>query len=276
VLLDYFNLWGVTFNIGPALWRLAGSYLNPAGHGLSNQYITPQGGAGSIGTYPSGYMQANQSPGLQVLLDWNTATAVAHVGYTLTGPSVGTVGNALVYTLTPGGTTTDVITFSDGGAGGSFAPSTLTITNSSSAQTFSYTPAVTGTTTLTVTSTQGGVVTGSPLSISSSHVNYVLRGPSAGTVGLASAYALVPSGTTTDTITFSDGGNGGTFYPATLVITGSYVPQSFSYVPSSIGMKALTLTSKDGGTITGSPSSLSVSAPRKKHTKKWFPGLGRY
>ncbi len=104
-------------------------------------------------------------------------------------------------------------------------------------------------------------------------MNYTLTGPGVGFVGYAIAYALTPSGIPNDTITFSDGGGGGTFYPSSLQITNSALVQTFGYVPGSSGTKTLTLTSSDGGTITGSPLSLSVSTIPQKMTKKWFGGL---
>lgn len=63
--------------------------------------------------------------------------------YTLTAPGTnsGAAGVASGnFTVTPNGTITATITPSDGGAGGTFTPSSLTFTASSAAQTFTYTP----------------------------------------------------------------------------------------------------------------------------------------
>ncbi len=85
--------------------------------------------------------------------------------YTLTGPGVGLSGIASSpFTVTPGAAATDTITFSDGGAGGTFVPTSFTFANSSAAQTVQYTPPATGSTfTLTFTSAAGGAIAGSPL-----------------------------------------------------------------------------------------------------------------
>ena len=104
-------------------------------------------------------------------------------------------------------------------------------------------------------------------------MNYTVRGPSVGCVGYAIAYAFTPTGTTTDTLTLSDGGAGGTFYPSSLVISNSSSVQSVSYVPGSNGTKTLTFASMDGGTITSSPITLSATTVVAKPTKRWFPGL---
>ena len=198
---------------------------------------------------------------------------VSAKGYTLSGPMSGYVGNPLAYALTPSGFTTDTITFSDGGAGGTFNPPSITFADSSSVQSFSYTPASVGTKTLTIMSADGGTIAGLPITLSVSRVNYTLTGSTVGFVGYALAYALLPSGMTNDILTFSDSGGGGTFYPSNLAINESGSCQTFCYVPGSNGTKTLTITSTDGGTITGSPLSLSVSTIPQKMTKKWFGGL---
>ncbi len=71
--------------------------------------------------------------------------------YTFTGPTATQVSVASSnYTVTPDGLYTGTITPSDNSAGGTFTPSSLTFSDSSAAQTFTYTPASTGTKTLSV------------------------------------------------------------------------------------------------------------------------------
>ena len=73
--------------------------------------------------------------------------------YTLTGPSTDTISSVSgPYTVTPDGVYTGTITPSDDGAGGTFTPSSLVFANSSSPQTFTYTPASTGTLSISTTS----------------------------------------------------------------------------------------------------------------------------
>jgi hypothetical protein len=101
----------------------------------------------------------------------------------------------------------------------------------------------------------------------STAVGYSVSGPTSGNVGAAStSFTVTPSATATDTITLSDGGQGGTFSPASLTFSGSSSPQMFAYTPASAGTKTLTLTSANGGAITGSPLSYTAAVPEPPPT----------
>ena len=91
----------------------------------------------------------------------------SYVNYTLSGPSTGLVSVPSTFSLTPASATTDTISFSDNGAGGLFIPSSLAFTNSNAPQEFTYTPAASGTATLTLASANGGSIAGSPFAITS-------------------------------------------------------------------------------------------------------------
>jgi hypothetical protein len=127
-------------------------------------------GAGYFG------VQINAAAGNIVVDDFAEAQNVppSATAYTLTGPTTGATGVAsITFTLTPNGPLggNDSITLSDGGAGGTFSPtSPLSGTSgSSSALTFTYTAASAGAKTLTVTSaTLGLSVTGSPATYTAS------------------------------------------------------------------------------------------------------------
>ena len=271
-VINYFSLYSVLLNIVSGsvnnkqiggdgdVWSMApSSVYMPTGLGTGNHFMTPQGGA-RLGRIALLHLQPSQSGARHsgALVDWNAATSASIVGYTLSGPDSGLVGNPLAYALTPAGTITDVITFSDGGAGGTFFPSSITLTNTSVVQTFSYTPASSGTKTLTITSADRNAVTGSPVTLTVAAAGYTLSGPASAFVGNPAAFALTPSGLVTDVITFSDGGAGGAFLPASMTISDSSSTQTFSYTPSSPGTKILTITSADGGPVIGSPVTLSV------------------
>lgn len=92
------------------------------------------------------------------------------VNYTLTGVTGGYVGSGCPITITPVGTTTDTITFDDSGAGGTFSPNPLSLSGTSSPHTVTYTPSSVGSLGLSAVSSNGGTVTGSPLSFSASNV----------------------------------------------------------------------------------------------------------
>ena len=257
VLSSYFS--SAALGFGEPLWRLESGLTQPVGYGVSNQFLTPQGGPGSTGAYGFGYAQTNQAPGVQLLKDWNKATAVLAVGYTLTGPTSGLVGDAYTYSVTPAATVTDSITLSDSGGGGTFIPTSLTFSGTNAAETFTYTPGSAGIKSLSATSALGGVVTGSPFSLTAVSIGYVVNGPTAGFINNSITYTVTPAGATTDTITLSDSSGGGTFSPTSLTFAGTSAPLTFTYTPGSSGSKTLTLVSLNGGTIIGSPIALSVS-----------------
>ena len=75
--------------------------------------------------------------------------------YTLYGPISGAVGQASGnFTVTLGSGTlsgTVVITPADGGAGGTFRPTSVSLTNSDRSGTFTYTPAAAGSDTISTT-----------------------------------------------------------------------------------------------------------------------------
>jgi hypothetical protein len=219
-------------------------------------YATAQGGAPADG---ASHHVSNDLVKMWAFQQWmaNANGAPAPFDYTLTGPPSGVDGIASTnFTLTPSGTIpTDTVTLSDGGAGGTFAPTSLTFTSSSTPQTFTYSPAHTGTITITLTSGTSYPITGSPASYSSTSVGYTLTGPASGFTGAMSTnFTLTPSGTIpSDTVTLSDGGAGGTFAPTSLTLTSSSSSQTFTYTPAVAGFLTLTATSGDGGSITGSP-----------------------
>lgn len=87
--------------------------------------------------------------------------APAATGVTMTGPTGGVVSTAstnFTVGVTPVGGTisgTVVVTPSDGGNGGSFAPTTASLTSAQPTATFTYTPASTGAKTISVTNNGG-------------------------------------------------------------------------------------------------------------------------
>jgi hypothetical protein len=266
VLQSYFNLWNDQ-SAGMPLWHLGLGFSQPAGHGLSNSFLTPQGGLGQpdsgTGVWPAGYGLINQSPGYQLLRDWNAATSGGGgaTGYVFSGPSSGFVGVPVTLTVSPDATVTDTVTLSDGGAGGTFSPSaTATFAASAATQHPTYTPSAAGAKTITATSAAGGVVSGSPISLSVSAISYTLSGASSGFDGVPITLTVTPSGIATDTITLSDGGSGLFLPSATLTFSGSSSPQSPTYTPGSTGTKSVTATSAAGGAVAGSPLSISVTA----------------
>ena len=67
VIMNYFQF--IENTVEGNLWKLSDSAAQPIGRGLSNQYMTPQGGLPGTGN-PSGYFQTNEAVALQALHDW--------------------------------------------------------------------------------------------------------------------------------------------------------------------------------------------------------------
>lgn len=92
---------------------------------------------------------------------------------------------------------------------------------------------------------------------------YTLTGPTSGTVGVASSnFTVTPNGALSgnDTVSLSDGANGGTFSPTSLSFTsGSSAAQTFTYTPASTGTKSISATS-GSLTMNGSPISYVSNA----------------
>jgi lysophospholipase L1-like esterase len=95
------------------------------------------------------------------------AGAAPATQFDFTGPTAATVGAAsTAFTLSPNGlVTAATITPSDGGAGGTFTPSSVSWTNETVNKTFTYTPATIGTHTITAAVTSGAPTTVTPSSI---------------------------------------------------------------------------------------------------------------
>jgi Concanavalin A-like lectin/glucanases superfamily len=85
----------------------------------------------------------------RVTAHYSAGSSSGATSYTFTGPSTAHVGVASTnFTVTPNASYSGTITPSDAGAGGTFTPSSLSWTTSSTPKTFTYTPAVSGTPTI--------------------------------------------------------------------------------------------------------------------------------
>lgn len=192
----------------------------------------------------------------------------AATGITMSGPTTGTVGVASTnfsIGVTPvGGTITGtvVVTPSDGGVGGTFTPTTVSLTTAAPTATFTYTPASVGAKTISVTN--NGSLT-NPANItytatSGAATAVTMSGPSSGTVSVASTnFTIGANGTITGTVvvTPSDAANGGTFTPTTVSISSGTPTATFTYTPASTGVKTISITNNGGLT---NPSNISYTS----------------
>ena len=113
--------------------------------------------------------QANiQLPGARAFAEWTVNPLLggtsAATTVTLSGPTSGILGLASSnFTDSLDGTYTGTITPSDSGAGGIFTPASLSWSSSSAPETFTYTPAQTGTIPISITANPVLIVSGSPI-----------------------------------------------------------------------------------------------------------------
>lgn len=189
-------------------------------------------------------------------------------GTTLSGPSSGTVGVAstnFTVGVTPGGgdiTGTVVVTPNDSGQGGTFSPTTLSLTNGSPTGTFTYTAATTGAKTIGITD-NGGLTDATSLTYTSNAAPataVTMTGPSSGTVGTASTnFTIGANGSITGTVTVtpSDAGQGGTFTPSTRNISSGTPTGTFTYTAASSGAKTISVSNNGGLT---NPSNITFTA----------------
>ncbi len=197
-----------------------------------------------------------------------TAGSGAATTFSLTppNPASGIVGQvSQPFTVAPNGSFTGTMTLSDGGAGGTFTPTSLTWNNSAASMAFSYTPASVGSITITVTDSSGTLSPSTQTASYTSNVlavkDYTLTGPSTGTVGVASSNFTVTLGTgtlaNTLRITPDSGGAGGTFTPAYLDLTNTTRSGAFSYTAASAG--TVTISTTNNGNLTN-PAALTYQA----------------
>lgn len=208
-----------------------------------------------------------------------SATAV-----TMTGPTSGVTGAAstnFTVGVTPIGgviTGTVIVTPADGGAGGTFTPTTKSLTTGSPTGTFTYTAASAGAKTISATN-NGSLTNPSNITYTASSASAtatVVSGPSSGTVGVASTnFTASANGVISGTvvITPADGGAGGTFSPTTVSISAGSPTATFTYTAASAGAKTLSftnsgsLTNQGNLTYTATASSIATfayTAPGKR------------
>jgi hypothetical protein len=177
--------------------------------------------------------------------------------YTLIGPSSGLVGVASGnFTVMPNGLYTGTVTVTPSG-GGLSTPVVLTFSNSYVSQTFTITPTVVGTVTLTPTNS-GGLSNPTALSYQVvTATRFTLTGPSSGLAGMTSGkFSVTPDAAYTGHITITPSG-GGLSTPIVLTFSNSGATQTFVITPTVIGVVTL-IPSNDGGLI--NPPALSYNS----------------
>lgn len=218
--------------------------------------------AGSVGTKSISVTNngsLTNPSALSVTASTSPATAV-----TLSGPSSGLVGSASTnFTAGANGTITGtvVVTPNDSSGGGTFTPTTVSLSSGTPTATFTYTAGSGGAKSIGVTN-DGGLTNPSAITYTASAATtYTATGPSGGSVGVASTNFTVTLGSGgvvgNVTVTPSDGGDGGTFTPSTVNINNGSTSATFTYTAASSGAKTLSFTNNGGLT---NPSNLTYTA----------------
>jgi hypothetical protein len=203
----------------------------------------------------------------------------------LSGPATGAVGAAsgpFTVQLLPDGSKAPgmMITPTDGGAGGTFTPGSVALSETSGSVTFTYTPATAGPRSIGVTT--DGVVPGGNGPLAAAPAAFLATVPAAGYVlttsrpatglaGVASAPMVValPAGTTVARavrITPNDGGAGGTFVPSSVVLDTADTSASFTYVPAGAVGPRMISTTNDGGLADPPPIEFAVETAATSYT----------
>lgn len=225
---------------------------------------------------PAGYLtlisQASGEAGVDNVTISDLATGATAV--TMTGPTSGTAGVAST-NFTIGAddviTGTVVVTPSDGGAGGTFTPTTVSISSGTPTATFTYTPSSTGAKTISVTN-NGGLTNPSNITYTASSGATVPGAPTIGpaTAGNASAsVTFTPPGSnggsaiTGYTVTSSPGGFTGTGAASPVVVSGLTNGTAYTFTvhaTNAVGNSA----------ESGASNSVTPAAPAMDTTKILF------
>lgn len=214
---------------------------------------------GQVGLYTGGSSLASVDD--FVVQDYLPGTTAANI--TLSGPSTGGISVAsTAFTVGADGVLTGsvIVTPSDGAGGGSFSPTSVTISSASPTGTFTYTAASAGAKTISVTN-NGSL--GNPASLTytaSTATAVTLTGPTAGNTGVAStAFTVGANGTLSGSVvvTPSDSSGGGSFSPTSVTISAGSPTGTFTYTPASAGAKTISVT--NNGSLSN-PSSITYTA----------------
>lgn len=252
---------GVPFTIGIIVNGTSiSAYLNGAlQKTVTDSFYTATGKAGT-------FMSTVTTPADTTTVDTTGIIAfnAAADQFAFTGPSSGNVGVASTnFTVDPDGLYTGTVSLSDGSAGGTFTPTSLTFSGTNTAQTFTYTPATAGAIVITPTASPTVTNNFSPTTITytastGAATSYTLTGPSSGNDGVASTnFTVTPNGLFTGTITPHTSGTG-TFTPTSLTYSSSSASQTFTYTPTTAVGSPHSISTTNSGTLTN-PSAISYT-----------------
>lgn len=239
-----------------ARFRISGTSLTGYINGTSRLTATDSAisSAGVVGIMTNGDTGHSSTTGIHVdyTIVRGTAAGSALVPF---GPASAPNLVASTYRVIADGavTGTVVVTPTDGGAGGSFSPSTYSLSETNPVAEFTYTPATAGPTTLTFTGDNAWTVDKSITVVDPPQAtSYTITGPSSGELSAASTnFTVTVNGLYTGTISPASTGTG-TFSPTSLTFTSSGVSEAhtFTYTPTAIGVNPHVISATNSGSLT--------------------------
>jgi PKD repeat protein len=176
--------------------------------------------------------------------------------YNLQGPSasVGGVGipsGSFTVSLPNGRFVSSPVTVipNDGGAGGTFTPSSVVLSNSNPMATFTYIAATVGTITISTTD-NGGLTNPAPAvwTAQSLVTTYTVSGPASGTVASSSSFTVTLGAGWLNNpvaITPSASNGDGTFSPSSITLTNSNRSATFTYTPQLYDVRNIATTNNE-------------------------------
>lgn len=197
----------------------------------------------------------------------------------LSGPTSGVVYSNLIYTVSLDTPFSGTVALTSSNNQGILTPLFLSYNNSSSQQSFIFTPTAAGSYSISISSPNKSLnISGSPVSLTvtaQQATSLTLTGPAptdyAGSIianvnSPTNVFTVIPNGLFTGIVNMSDLSvslgtiAGGTFSPSQLVFNNSSNPQTFNYTPASVGTQFIhinslpTLTKSNGIQILTLPS----------------------
>lgn len=234
---------------------LAGSFSPttvtiPAGStaAVSFTFTPSAAGSGTLSFTNSGSLS---NPASETLTASSSQTAFTT--YSVSTPSILTVGTAATFTLTPGAgaALSSAVTVTPSSTlAGTFSPASVTFpAGSTAAVTCTFTPSVAGSGTFSFTNS-GSLSNPAPVTLTATSTNssssYVLSGATTLTVGQASTFIVTPSSQTTlsaNVVITPASTLAGTFNPTSVtLLAGSTTSTSFTFTPSTAGSGSLSVT----------------------------------
>jgi lysophospholipase L1-like esterase len=192
------------------------------------------------------------------------STISAATALTLSGPSSGFTGASATFTVSTNGTLSAGVTVTpnDGGAGGTFSPTTVTLGPTGIPVSFVYTPSINGTISLSLTN-NSSLTNPSSLTYTvappPAATALTMTGPTTSASAATSApFTVTANGQITGTLTVTpnDGGAGGTFSPATLSMSGYQPSATFVYIAAAAGTPSVGVTNNQSLT---NPAAIAVT-----------------